>query len=307
MTRRWPELVSMCADISDALIEGQLSTPTRRGRRRGRSGERRANRKRRWASCARTCCGCTASTSTPARTRNGAEAWPAWPTTHPLLTLSPVFDDAEATAAAAREHGLDGVVAKRLDSPYRPGFVPGLGPVFIHRCVARADPRRRNVMAEKVQVSVAGRSLGLSNLDKVLYPDMGFTKGEVIDYYTRVADVLLPHLAGRALTVIRFPNGIEGHSFFEKNAPKSTPDWVRTVTLPGAGFDQEPGHDRLHRRRGAGHPGLAGQPGRAGNARAPVAGRRRRHGVAGGPTRRRPRPRAAGGTGRVRRGGADAA
>ena len=90
-------------------------------------------------------------------------------------------------------------------------------------------------MAEKVQVSVAGRSLSLSNLDKVLYPDMGFTKGEVIDYYTRVADVLLPHLAGRALTVIRFPNGIEGHSFFEKNAPKSTPDWVRTVTLPAPG------------------------------------------------------------------------
>lgn len=90
-------------------------------------------------------------------------------------------------------------------------------------------------MAEKLQVSVAGRALGLSNLDKVLYPDVGFTKGEVIDYYTRVADVLLPHLAGRALTVIRFPNGIEGHSFFEKNAPKSTPDWVRTVRLPAPG------------------------------------------------------------------------
>jgi bifunctional non-homologous end joining protein LigD len=90
-------------------------------------------------------------------------------------------------------------------------------------------------MTEKVQVSVEGRSLGLSNLDKVLYPDVGFTKGEVIDYYTRVADVLLPHLAGRALTMIRFPNGIEGHSFFEKNAPKSTPDWVRKVTLPAPG------------------------------------------------------------------------
>ena len=90
-------------------------------------------------------------------------------------------------------------------------------------------------MAEKVQVAVGGRELGLSNLDKVLYPDVGFTKGEVIDYYTRVADVLLPHLAGRALTVIRFPNGIEGHSFFEKNAPKSTPSWVRTVTLPAPG------------------------------------------------------------------------
>jgi bifunctional non-homologous end joining protein LigD len=90
-------------------------------------------------------------------------------------------------------------------------------------------------MSEKVQVAVGGRELGLSNLDKVLYPDVGFTKGEVIDYYTRVADVLLPHLAGRALTMIRFPNGIEGHSFFEKNAPKSTPSWVRRVTLPAPG------------------------------------------------------------------------
>src|ERR1700712_869635 len=90
-------------------------------------------------------------------------------------------------------------------------------------------------MAEKVLVAVGGREVGLSNLDKVLFPDVGFTKGEVIDYSPRVADVLLPHLAGRALTVIRFPNGIEGHSFFEKNAPKSKPDWVRTVTLPAPG------------------------------------------------------------------------
>jgi bifunctional non-homologous end joining protein LigD len=90
-------------------------------------------------------------------------------------------------------------------------------------------------MADKILVAVAGRSLSLSNLDKVLYPDTGFTKGEVIDYYTRVADVLLPHLAGRALTVIRFPNGVDGHSFFEKNAPKSTPDWVRKVNLPAPG------------------------------------------------------------------------
>ncbi len=90
-------------------------------------------------------------------------------------------------------------------------------------------------MSEKVQVAVGGRELGLSNLDKVLFPDVGFTKGEVIDYYSRVADVLLPHLAGRAVTMIRFPNGIEGHSFFEKNAPKSTPSWVRKVTLPAPG------------------------------------------------------------------------
>lgn len=90
-------------------------------------------------------------------------------------------------------------------------------------------------MPSKVDVTVAGRRLTLTNLDKVLFPKTGFTKAEVIDYYTRIADVLLPHLASRALTVIRFPNGIEAQSFFEKNAPKNTPDWIRRVTLPAPG------------------------------------------------------------------------
>ncbi len=89
--------------------------------------------------------------------------------------------------------------------------------------------------SEKIAVEVGGRRLQLSNLDKVLYPDVGFTKGEVIDYYSRIAPVLLPHLAGRAATRVRFPDGVEGNSFFEKNAPKATPDWVRTVTLPTPG------------------------------------------------------------------------
>ncbi|OON32729.1 hypothetical protein BSA16_04290, partial [Micromonospora sp. Rc5] len=73
--------------------------------------------------------------------------------------------------------------------------------------------------ADRLKVDVQGRSLELSNLDKVLYPAAGFTKGEVIDYYTRIAPVLLPHLADRALTRIRYPNGVEDKSFFEKNAP----------------------------------------------------------------------------------------
>ncbi|SCL24829.1 bifunctional non-homologous end joining protein LigD [Micromonospora nigra] len=89
--------------------------------------------------------------------------------------------------------------------------------------------------AERFPVNVQGRTLELSNLDKVLYPAAGFTKGEVVDYYTRVAPVLLPHLAGRALTRIRYPNGVEGGSFFEKNRPASTPDWVRVETLPAPG------------------------------------------------------------------------
>jgi bifunctional non-homologous end joining protein LigD len=90
-------------------------------------------------------------------------------------------------------------------------------------------------MARKVPVKVDGRELTLSNLDKVLYPDYGFTKAEVIDYYSRIAPVLLPHLAGRPLTVKRYPNGVTGQFFFEKNAPEHTPSWVRRVKLPVPG------------------------------------------------------------------------
>ncbi|CAN5382737.1 hypothetical protein BH20ACT5_BH20ACT5_22920 [soil metagenome] len=89
--------------------------------------------------------------------------------------------------------------------------------------------------SEKLAVDVEGKRLQLSNVDKVLYPEAGFTKGQVIDYYARVAGVLLPHLAGRPLTVKRYPNGVDGHFFFEKNAPSHAPDWVRTVELPSPG------------------------------------------------------------------------
>jgi bifunctional non-homologous end joining protein LigD len=84
-------------------------------------------------------------------------------------------------------------------------------------------------------VHIDGRDLEVSNLDKVMYPAAGFTKGEVIDYYTRIAPLLLPHLKDRALTRIRFPNGVGGASFFEKNAPAGTPSWVRRETLPVPG------------------------------------------------------------------------
>ncbi|HEX5740147.1 MAG TPA: non-homologous end-joining DNA ligase [Pilimelia sp.] len=87
----------------------------------------------------------------------------------------------------------------------------------------------------RVRVTVGERALELSNLDKVLYPEVGFTKGEVIHYYTAVAEVLLPHLADRALTRIRYPDGVAAASFFEKNAPAATPGWVRVATLPAPG------------------------------------------------------------------------
>jgi bifunctional non-homologous end joining protein LigD len=93
--------------------------------------------------------------------------------------------------------------------------------------------------AQRLRVEVEGRSLELSNLDKVLFPAAGFTKGEVIDYYTRVAPALLPHLQDRALTRIRYPNGVDEKSFFEKNKPAATPDWVRVETLAAPGSTKQ--------------------------------------------------------------------
>ena len=87
----------------------------------------------------------------------------------------------------------------------------------------------------EVHVEVEGRTLRLSNLDKVLYPRTGTTKGEVLNYYAQVAPVMLPHLADRAVTRIRWPHGTGDQSFFEKNAPSGTPSWVRTVTVPTSG------------------------------------------------------------------------
>jgi bifunctional non-homologous end joining protein LigD len=77
--------------------------------------------------------------------------------------------------------------------------------------------------------------LTLSNLDKVLYPHTRFTKGEVIDYYTRIAPILLPHVRNRAMTFKRYPDGVEGKFFFEKNAPSHTPEWVKRTRLPSPG------------------------------------------------------------------------
>ncbi len=77
-----------------------------------------------------------------------------------------------------------------------------------------------------VPVHLEGRTLTLSNLDKVLYPETGFTKAQVVDYYVRIAPTILPHLRGRPLTLVRHPDGVDGTSFFEKRRPPSAPDWV---------------------------------------------------------------------------------
>ncbi len=86
-------------------------------------------------------------------------------------------------------------------------------------------------MPEKAELVVEGKKLAVSNLNKVLYPKVGFTKGQVIDYYIRIAPVLLPHLRDRPLTMKRYPNGVDAEFFYEKNCPSHRPKWVKTAKV----------------------------------------------------------------------------
>jgi bifunctional non-homologous end joining protein LigD len=93
-------------------------------------------------------------------------------------------------------------------------------------------------MPQKAQLTVKGKKLAVSNLDKVLYPKVGFTKGQVIDYYIRIAPVLLTHLKDRPLTMKRYPDGVEGQFFYEKNCPSHRPSWVKTAKVWSEGNDR---------------------------------------------------------------------
>ena len=92
-----------------------------------------------------------------------------------------------------------------------------------------------NPEAPSGPIMIGGRELKLSNLGKVLYPKTGFTKGQVIDYYARIAPTLLPHLRGRPLTLKRYPNGVEEGFFYEKMCPSHRPDWVSTTDVVSEG------------------------------------------------------------------------
>ena len=95
-----------------------------------------------------------------------------------------------------------------------------------------------------MEVDVQGRQLKLSNLDKVMYPATGFTKGHVIDYYTRIAPVMLGHLRDRPLTRIRYPNGVDGKFFYEKNCPDHRPEWVEVARVFTRGTGRWGGESR---------------------------------------------------------------
>ena len=91
-------------------------------------------------------------------------------------------------------------------------------------------------MTGKAEVRVGERTLSLSNLDKVLWPATGFTKGQLIDYYARVAEVMVPHLQARPMTLRRWPDGIDGQTFFQKNCPKHRPEWMGAVEMGGVNY-----------------------------------------------------------------------
>jgi bifunctional non-homologous end joining protein LigD len=150
--------------------------------------------------------------------------------------------------AASAGQGVDGLVVKKQSSLYAPGRRTGewlhvrpdgaAGPAGDDAAAAgkagtpagitaAAEPIAKN----KFRLAVGDRELTVSNLTKVLYPAVGFTKGDLIDAYVDLAEVLLPHLRGRPVTLKRYPDGVEGKFFYEKRSPKHRPDWVATARI----------------------------------------------------------------------------
>src|SRR6202521_462492 len=123
----------------------------------------------------------------------------------------------------------------------------GRGPASFERRLSKdCEPTSRHVRScarvaksTEVEVQIEQRTLKLTNLDKVLYPEAGFTKGQVIDYYTRMAPVLLPHTRDHPLTLKRYPNGVDAEFFYEKNCPKHRPPWVETATVWSGGNNRD--------------------------------------------------------------------
>src|SRR6185312_13274990 len=139
--------------------------------------------------------------------------------------------------AAAAGQGVGGLVLKKRSSPYLPGRRTGdwllvradgaRAGSSVAKLTVAAEPSTKN----KFRLPVGDRELTVSNLGKVLYPRTGFTKGDLIDAYADLAEVLLPHLRGRPVTLKRYPDGVEGKFFYEKRSPKHRPDWVATARI----------------------------------------------------------------------------
>ncbi|MHC5071383.1 MAG: non-homologous end-joining DNA ligase [Planctomycetota bacterium] len=147
-----------------------------------------------------------------------------------VLYVDHVAGSGESLAEAVAAAGLTSMVAKRADSPYLAGpsaswrriplqSTAGAAELGVTAALSRIKPRRQSSRVK------------LSNLEKVYWPADGFTKGDMLAYYEQVADHMLPHLQDRPVHMNRFPDGIDGKSFYQKEAKEGTPDWIETVPI----------------------------------------------------------------------------
>jgi bifunctional non-homologous end joining protein LigD len=151
------------------------------------------------------------------------------PLAHVLFT-DHVLGRGEDLAAAVRAAGLGGLIAKRAEAPYASGASPDWCSIEVAVEPAAAEVPVRRALRKQTKARKRSR-VTFSNLDKVYWPAEGFTKGDLLAYYEEVADVLLPYLRGRPIHLNRFPDGITGKSFYQKEAKPGTPDWLRTVEI----------------------------------------------------------------------------
>ena len=139
----------------------------------------------------------------------------------PLVFVDHVLGDCSALARAAAAEGISGLIAKRAAAPARAGATGDWKRVPLAGLAPRAPaPRARTRTRPRVT---------LTNLDKVFWPAEGFTKGDLVGYVEAVAETVLPHLAGRPVHLVRFPDGIDGKSFYQRHPPEGFPDWIDTV------------------------------------------------------------------------------
>jgi bifunctional non-homologous end joining protein LigD len=139
--------------------------------------------------------------------------------------------------AASAGQGVDGLVVKKQSSLYAPGRRTGEW-LLVRGEESEPMPSEEGITSaaepidkKKSRLVIEGRELAVSNLTKVLYPAVGFTKGDLIDAYADLAEVLLPHLRGRPVTLKRYPDGVDGKFFYEKRSPKHRPEWVHTARI----------------------------------------------------------------------------
>jgi bifunctional non-homologous end joining protein LigD len=144
-----------------------------------------------------------------------------------VLYVDHVVERGEDLADAVRRGGLPGVVAKRAESTYRAGPSDDWAAVPV-----AAEPAGEGSVLDGLRDAAPRRSrVRLTNRGKVYWPAEGITKGRLLDYYERMADVILPYLRDRPVHMLRYPDGIEGKSFYHKNVTGRIPDWVRTVRI----------------------------------------------------------------------------